>query len=89
MGKKHPIEIPEWYLLTIAVHGNMGDGELPDLMATWARRICIELGLSDKLEKLREERRNELKSRLQNVLGDEFVEGVEAMIKEVTDKLVS
>ena len=41
---EHSVNIPEWALLTIAVHGNMGDGELPDMMKFWARDECKRLG---------------------------------------------
>jgi hypothetical protein len=86
--KKHKIEIPEYYLLTIAVYGKMGEGELPDLMATWARRLCAELGLENELRRLQDERYQELKRRLQNVFGDEFVAQVDVMTKETVRKLV-
>lgn len=86
--KKHTIEIPEYYLLTIAVHGKMGDGELPDLMRTWASRLCRELGLEDELQKLQDERLQELKRRLQNTFGDEFVAKVEIVTKQTVQKLI-
>jgi len=89
MSQNHSIEIPEFYLLTIAVYGNMGDGELPDLMSTWARRLCKELSLDDELRKLQEERRLELRRRLQNVLGKDAVEEIETTIDQVTRKLTS
>lgn len=83
----HKISIPEWYLLTIAVHGNMGDGELPDLMKTWAEKECRRLGLADKVKELKSERLTELKRRLTNTLGADFVGDVEMMIEGTMKKL--
>lgn len=89
MSNKHTITIPEFYLLTLAVHGNMGDGEIPDLMKRWARQECERLGLGAELRKLQEERRAELNRRLRNTLGDEFVDKIENTINKTMDKLAS
>jgi len=40
---KIQIEIPVYYLLCVAVHGNMGTGELPELFKVWARTILNEI----------------------------------------------
>ena len=87
MNKKHTVEIPEHYLLTIAAYGKMGDGELPDLMANWVRKMCNNLGLGSELHKLQDERRAELSRRLRNVLGSDFMDKTEAMIEETVGKL--
>lgn len=81
------IEVPEIFLLTVAVYGNMGDGELPDLMASWARKKCIELGLGGRLVELQEERREELESRLRKVMGEKFVNGLKNEIDMAIEKL--
>lgn len=87
MSKEHTVEIPEFYLLTIAVHGNMGDGELPDLMKAWAQEACKKLGLGDKLRGLQNERRDELERRLRNALGNELVDHTNAVINDTVKKL--
>ena len=74
------VEIPVVYLLTIACYGNMGDGELPDLMRVWAERKCKELGYTEDLRKMREEKILTLKTRLTNVLGGELVGKLEEEI---------
>ena len=76
---EHSVNIPEWALLTIAVHGNMGDGELPDMMKFWARDECKRLGLGEKLEELQEERFQEMRQRMTKVLGPEVIGKIERM----------
>ncbi len=39
------VEIPEPYLLLIAVAGKMGSGELLDSMKFWAEKECVKHGL--------------------------------------------
>lgn len=74
---EYKVSIPEWALLTIAVHGNMGDGELPDMMKDWATGECKRLGLDDKLEAERAERYAQLRARLANLLGDDVIEKID------------
>lgn len=73
---KHTVEIPESFLLTIAICGKMGSGELPALIQAWAAKECERLGLKDVLKELQEKAIIELGQRMQKVLG-----------KDVTDKL--
>lgn len=89
MANKHLVEIPDIYLLTIAVHGNMGDGELPDLMRVWATRLCRELGLEKELHQMQDERHAELRKRLQNALGERFVSDVEGVVEATMRKVLS
>lgn len=81
--------MPEYYLLTLAVHGNMGDGELPDLIKNWAKKQCAALGLGDELKRLQIERHTELKRRLRNALGDDLVDEIDTTINQVMHKLTS
>lgn len=67
----------------------MGDGELPDLIKRWAIQECKRLGLKDKLQKLQNERHAELRCRLRNVLGDDFVKGIDTIIGQTIPKLTS
>jgi len=81
---KHTVEIPELFLLVIAIHGNMGDGELPDLMKIWARGECGRLGLSEKFRELQKECLDELRLRLRNTLGNDLMNDLENEIDKVT-----
>ncbi len=83
MTKEMQVEIPTVYLLTIACYGNIGDGELPDLIQTWAERKCKELGLEKRLHKMREEKISNLRVRLRNTLGKELVDKLEEEISMV------
>jgi len=80
MSEKVRVEIPVTYLLIIACYGNMGDGELPDLMRNWAERKCKELGHAEDLRKMKEEKILTLKTRLTNVLGEKLVGKLEEEI---------
>lgn len=84
---KHQVEIDEWYLLTIATHGTLGDGELPDLMERWAQQEVERLGLGGKLKELRLEKVRDLESKLRNTLGNEMVDSLAQSLKEVVEKL--
>lgn len=81
------IQIPKFYLLTIAAYGNMGDGELPDIMRKWAERSCLELGLGDQFRIMQQEKISEMRLRLKNVLGEEFVSEIDGMIGKIAEKL--
>ncbi|KKN78340.1 hypothetical protein LCGC14_0351990 [marine sediment metagenome] len=78
----HKVDIPETYLLIIAVHGKMGDGELPDFMRMWAQKECRNLGISEKVSKLQNEKMIELKNRLSKVIGSENVNKIEVECKK-------
>jgi hypothetical protein len=79
------VEIPKFYLLTIAAHGNMGDGELPKLMQTWAQIKCRELGLDPELISLQKERLRVMETNLRNVLGDDAMNSLAKSIKKAAD----
>ena len=83
MDNKLTVEIPEYFLLTIAVHGNMGDGELPDLMRIWAQNECRRLGLDGKLKELQDERMRDLEKRIRNVMGDDAIDDLADKIGKV------
>lgn len=76
-GTERTVSIPESFLLTIAVYGNMGDGDLPKLMQIWAENKCKDLGLASEMSSLRNERYEELKQRVSNVFGSDTAERIE------------
>jgi hypothetical protein len=83
-SKTHEVEIPELYLLILAVHGNMGDGEIPGLMKAWARGECERLELREELMRMQNERVRELRDRILKVEGGkELVAAVDKTIKDV------
>lgn len=86
MGKVQ-VEIPIEFLLTVAVWGNMGDGELPDLMCNWAQRLCKENGLSDQLAERRRKKTEALSKRLKNVLGNDLFDKMTGIIDETMGKI--
>jgi len=67
------VKIPKDYLLILAVHGNMGDGEIPDFMRIWAEKTCLQCNMETELRELQSERLKELKSRISKVLGEPAV----------------
>jgi hypothetical protein len=79
------VKIPKSYLLTLAVYGNMGDGELPKLMQTWAQIRCRELGLDPELIALQKERLRSMEVNLRNVLGDGAIDSLSKQIKRAAD----
>jgi len=83
MDGKLSIEIPKQYLLIIAVHGNMGDGELPDIMRIWAQNECRRLGIEKQLIELQNDHLRELEKRMRNVLGDDVMDKLTTNIKKV------
>ena len=83
MDNKLTIEIPEYFLLTIAVHGNMGDGELPALKRIWAQNECRRLGLDGKLKELQDERLRDSEKRIRNVMGDDAIDDLADKIGKV------
>ena len=82
MNEKHAVEIPEFYLLVMATHGNLGSGTVPKLMQTWATKECERLGLHDQLVELRKRNLEKLRQRLQNVLGEQEVEYIDSAISK-------
>lgn len=71
---KVSVEISKNYLLTIATHGNMGSGELPDLMQHWAIKVLIDNGLGKELEEEQNKKLKQLFSNIKKVAGDDFAE---------------
>lgn len=78
---RRTVEIPTFYLLTIACYGSMGNGELPKLMQIWAQKLCRELNLSEELKKMQNERLEELRKRIVNVAGEDAMNKIEGEIK--------
>lgn len=68
------VTMPKWFLLTLAVHGNMGDGELPKLIQIWAQNECKRLEIWDEFVLLQKEKTQELEQRLRNVFGDDSID---------------
>lgn len=87
--EKLKVEIPKWYLLTLAVNGNMGDGELPTIMRIWAQKECERLGIYDEMRELQKDRPREMEKRLRGVLGDEAVGQIVTEIGKVAKALKS
>lgn len=87
MSEKHTVEIPEFYLLTIAAYGNMGDGDLPKIMQIWAQRECKRLGIESKMIDLQKEHLRELEKRIRNVVGNDAVDKLASDIGKVATAL--
>ena len=80
MNDKITIEIPIHYLLQIAVYGNMGTGDLSDMMKTWAVRELTQNGYNDQLKKEQESRLNELRNNIKNVIGKDGMKQIDDAI---------
>lgn len=65
------VKIPVHFLIQIATYGDMGKGELPDLMKRFADRVLRDAGYMEELSKAIKEKMNDLRVGLRNVLGDE------------------
>ena len=89
MPNKIKVEIPEEFLLQIATHGNMGTGELADLIRIWAQKECDRNGLSAKVAQMQMEKINELRKSLTNVIGKDMMntldEGISKATKAIKD----
>jgi hypothetical protein len=86
LDKKYSVEIPEWYLLTIATWGNLGDNELPELMQLWAEKECNRLGLKEKLSAERKLKLEILTQRMKRTLGNELTEEITDYVNQAVDK---
>lgn len=84
---KHNVEIPETYLIHIAVCGKMGTGELLDSMKFWARSQCNKLGLQKELEEAQINNIKKLQKGLENTIGKEKVKIINNAILETIQKL--
>ena len=87
--KTHDVIMPEYYLLVIAVYGNMGDGELPELMKQWASSECRRLGLNNKLEELRAEKLKNIEKIIANIVGKHRTEEIAGFINKTIDELIT
>jgi hypothetical protein len=86
MSNKHAIEMPEVYLIILAAHGNMGDGEIPTSMKFWAQGEVRRLGLDDKLRKTQEDYTKQLMAQLKNTLGDDGIKALGASFKKLAEE---
>jgi len=87
MERKVSVYMPVEWLLILAVHGNMGDGEIPDLMKRWAIEKLRESGFHGRYKKMQEERLIELKKRIANVIGQDKVDQIEGECKMAAEYL--
>lgn len=85
MSNKHAIEMPEVYLIILAAHGNMGDGEIPTTMKYWAQGEVRRLGLDAKLRQAQDEHSRQLMQRVKNVLGDDGMKAIGASLKQLAE----
>lgn len=76
------IDIPVYYLIQFAVSGNMGTGNLPDLIKVWAQRILREKGYSDLLKEEQKQNLEKLRKSLSNVVGKENMEKIDNAISD-------
>ena len=65
------VKIPVEWLLTLAVHGNMGDGEIPDIMQRWAKNKLIEAGYQKEYSDRQREKIKEATQKIKNIIGDD------------------
>lgn len=87
--KKHSVEMPESFLMTIATHGNLGDGDLPRLMQIWAENECKRLNITDDLLKMKHEKYKMLKEQVSNLLGSDTVERIEKAVSDAAPAIKS
>ncbi|MBC8460855.1 MAG: hypothetical protein H8D67_22945 [Deltaproteobacteria bacterium] len=81
------VEIPEQYLLQIAVAGNMGDGQLLKLMQVWAEKECVCHGLKQNMLNLMDKRLDEMRGRLENIIGNDVMTDIDIAITNIMEKL--
>lgn len=77
---KLTVDIPEVYLMQIAVYGKMGTGDLSDSIQVWAEKELIKAGLGDKFKEEQIKHLNQLHESLRNVLGDDIVSQMDSQI---------
>lgn len=85
--QKVTVEIPEPYLLQVAVAGEMGDGHLLASMQAWAEQECVRCGLEQNMRSLMTKRLEEMRLRLKNVIGDDLMTEIDTAIITTIDKL--
>lgn len=85
--EKLTVEIPEDYLITIAVFGNMGNGQLPYSMKAWAERELVKLGKIDKLVAMKAAKLSGMQKRLENIIGASKAEDINKAIDSFVNLL--
>lgn len=83
LRKQYVVAIPEYFLLILAVGGNMGDGEIPSLMQEWARKEVKRLGFINQYVQMQVEHAGDLGKRLEKTLGLDVAKDIEKEIKKV------
>ena len=73
MARKITVEIPENYLLCIAILGNTGDGRLSKKIQIWAEKACNNAGLQDKVIALHIAKLKILRHKLAAIVGEKKV----------------
>ncbi len=81
------VDIPVSYLLQLAVAGKMGDGELLLAIKQWAENKCIEHGLKENMLTLMDKRLEDMKSRLANIVGNDYMNEIATAISSTVEKL--
>jgi len=71
--------------MCVAVHGNMGTGELPELFKVWARTILNEKGYDAILKEKQKENLEKLRKGIQNALGKAVAENIDKAVNDVVD----
>ena len=87
MSDKVTVEIPKIWLLTLAGHGNMGSGDIPKLMQTWAETVCRENGLEEQMLEAKAQHFKELRDRLSNTMGSDTLESIESRVGQMLSRL--
>lgn len=82
MNDNLTIEVPVYYLLQIATHGKMGTGDLPDIMRTWATKKLLESGYNEELRKAQDEKLDQLRKSLSNVVGKEGMRKIDDALSD-------
>ena len=68
------VNIPIEWLLILATHGNMGTGQIPDIMKRWAKAKLCDAGYKDIYMQCQQEKIRQLTQNLKNVTGEEFTD---------------
>lgn len=71
MDKTLTVKIPVEWLLILATQGNMGSGEIPDIMQRWAKDQLIQSRYQQEYSDRQKEVMQETLQRLKNVIGDD------------------
>jgi hypothetical protein len=74
-------------LVRIATHGELGTGQLGDLMKAWAIRECGKQGLLEELKQSQNAKLLAIRENLKRVIGPELVSGIDAAVTAAAAKL--